>query len=48
MRPPLPPFTEARLKVKQCRIANCTKADPAYGAGFLNALGLAPLEVAAE
>jgi len=27
---------------------NCTKADPAYGAGVAQALGLTPLEVAAE
>lgn len=48
MRPPLPPFTETRLKVKQGHIASCAKAGPAYGAGLANALGLAPLEVAAE
>ena len=39
---------EARLEVKQRHIANCMKADPAYGAGVAQALGLAPIEVAAE
>jgi catalase len=39
---------DARPEVKQRHIANCTKADPAYGAGVAQALGLAPMEVAAE
>ena len=30
----------ARIEVKQRHIANCTKADPAYGAGVAKALGL--------
>ena len=30
----------ARLEVKQRHIANCTKADPAYGAGIATALGI--------
>src|SRR5258707_13642279 len=37
----------ARLEVMQRHIANCTKADPAYGAGVVAALGLA-LDRAAE
>ncbi len=39
---------DARIEVKQRHIANCTKADPAYGAGVAKALGLAPMQVAAE
>lgn len=39
---------DARLEVKQRHIANCTKADPAYGAGVAEALGLPPVKVAAE
>jgi len=39
---------DARLEVKQRYIANCTKADPAYGAGVAKALGLTPVEAAAE
>jgi catalase len=39
---------DARLEVKQRHIANCTKADPAYGAGVAQALGLPPVKVAAE
>jgi len=31
---------DARVEVKQRHIANCTKADPAYGAGVAKALGL--------
>ena len=31
---------DARPEVKQRHIANCTKADPAYGAGVAEALGL--------
>jgi catalase len=37
----------ARLEVMQRHVANCTKADPAYGAGVAAALGLA-LDRAAE
>jgi catalase len=37
----------ARLEVMQRHVANCAKADPAYGAGVAAALGLA-LEQAAE
>ena len=32
---------DARVEVKQRHIANCAKADPAYGAGVAKALGLA-------
>lgn len=32
---------DAPLEVKQRHVANCTKADPAYGAGVARALGLA-------
>lgn len=39
---------DARFEVKQRHIANCTKADPAYGAGVAQALGLSPMTVAAE
>ncbi len=39
---------DARLEVRQRHIANCLKADPAYGAGVAKALGLTPMEVAAE
>jgi catalase len=38
---------DARIEVKQRYIANCAKADPAYGAGVAAALGLA-LDQAAE
>jgi catalase len=38
---------DARLEVKQRHVANCAKADPAYGAGVAAALGLA-LDQAAE
>ena len=31
---------DARLEVKQRHVANCAKADPAYGAGVAKALGL--------
>ncbi|MCD0503226.1 catalase [Bordetella petrii] len=33
---------DAREEVKRRHIANCTKADPAYGAGVAKALGLPP------
>jgi catalase len=39
---------DARREVKERHIANCMKADPAYGAGVAQALGLTSLEVAAE
>jgi catalase len=38
----------SRLEVKQRHIANCAKADPAYGAGVAKALGLTPHVPAAE
>jgi catalase len=38
----------SRLGVKQRHIANCAKADPAYGAGVAKALGLTPHVPAAE
>ncbi|MNN95338.1 Catalase [compost metagenome] len=31
---------DAPLEVKQRHVGNCTKADPAYGAGVAKALGL--------
>jgi catalase len=37
---------DARLEVKQRHIANCTKADPDYGAGVAKALGIAAPEMA--
>ncbi|WP_407179896.1 catalase [Bradyrhizobium sp. STM 3562] len=39
---------DARLEVKQRHIANCMKADAAYGAGVAQALGLTPMDIAAE
>ncbi|MBV8472762.1 MAG: catalase [Hyphomicrobiales bacterium] len=36
----------ARLEVKQRHIANCAKADPAYGAGVAKALGLSVQQAA--
>ena len=41
---------DAKLHIKQRHIANCTKADPAYGAGVAKALGIGfnPKTVAAE
>ena len=41
---------DARIEVKQRHIANCAKADPAYGAGVAKALGinLMPQTIAAE
>jgi len=39
---------DARLHVKQRHVANCTKADPAYGAGVAKALGIKPQMIAAE
>lgn len=40
-------MADARLEVKQRHIANCAKADPAYGAGVAAALGLTPADAAA-
>jgi catalase len=31
---------DAKLPIKQRHVANCTRADPAYGAGVAKALGL--------
>jgi catalase len=31
---------DAKLHIKERHIANCTRADPAYGAGVAKALGL--------
>ena len=41
---------DARIEVKQRHIANCAKADPAYGAGVAKVLGinLTPQTIAAE
>jgi catalase len=41
---------DAKLHIKQRHVANCTKADPAYGAGVAKALGIGfnPKTVAAE
>ena len=41
---------DARLHVKQRHVANCAKADPAYGAGVAKALGIdfKPQTIAAE
>jgi catalase len=39
---------DARLHVKERHVANCTKADPAYGAGVAKALGIKPQMIAAE
>jgi catalase len=38
----------ADLRIKQRHVANCTKADPAYGAGVARALGLAPATIGAK
>jgi catalase len=38
---------DARQHVKERHVANCRRADPAYGAGVARALGLA-LPLAAE
>ena len=32
---------DAAVEIKQRHIGNCTKADPAYGAGIARALGMA-------
>jgi catalase len=39
---------DACLEVKERHIANCAKADPAYGSGVAKALGLTQSKVAAE
>jgi catalase len=41
---------DARLHIKQRHVANCMRADPAYGAGVAKALGIEfiPLTNAAE
>jgi catalase len=41
---------DAKLHIKQRHVANCMRADPAYGAGVAKALGLkvAPQTIAAE
>src|SRR6201981_886507 len=39
---------DAKLHIKQRHIANCTRADPAYGAGVAKALGLEHAVLAAE
>jgi catalase len=39
---------DARVEVKQRHIANCAKADRAYGAGVAKALGLTLATEAAE
>jgi catalase len=40
---------DAKLHIKQRHVDNCTRADPAYGAGVAKALGLKqPQTVAAE
>jgi catalase len=41
---------DAKLHIKQRHVDNCTRADPAYGAGVAKALGLKskPRTVAAE
>jgi catalase len=39
---------DAKLQIKQRHIANCTRADPAYGAGVAKALGLEHSALAAE
>jgi catalase len=31
---------DARLHIKQRHVENCTRADPAYGAGVARALGI--------
>ena len=43
-------MSDARIEVKQRHIANCAKADPAYGAGVAKALGInfKPQMIAAE
>jgi catalase len=41
---------DARLHIKQRHVDNCTRSDPAYGAGVAKALGLdlKPRTIAAE
>jgi catalase len=38
---------DAELHIKQRHVANCTRADPAYGAGVAEALGLDHVALAA-
>jgi catalase len=38
-------MADARLHVKHRHVANCTRADPAYGAGVAKALGLKQSEL---
>jgi catalase len=37
---------DARLHIKERHVANCVRADPAYGAGVARALGLKELAFA--
>jgi len=41
---------DAKLHIKERHVANCAKADPAYGAGVAKALGInfRPQTIAAE
>jgi catalase len=41
---------DAKVHIKQRHVANCMRADPAYGAGVAKALGIkvAPQTIAAE
>jgi catalase len=41
---------DAKLHIKQRHVANCMRADPAYGLGVAKALGIkiAPQTIAAE
>jgi catalase len=41
-------MADAALHIKQRHVDNCTRADPAYGAGVAAALGLDPVRQAAE
>jgi catalase len=36
---------DAGLHIKERHVANCNRADPAYGAGVAKALGLKQLEL---
>jgi catalase len=38
---------DAKLHIKQRHVANCSRADPAYGAGVAKALGLEQCALAA-
>ena len=37
---------DAARSIKERHVANCTRADPAYGAGVAAALGLSPAQAA--